>query len=198
MIALCNLNLFTRIFPSVSELILTLIACHPRKYEIRSARVDVDGDGSRCSDPIGSRCAVIDAVSSRLRNSVSRKGREAAHATSYAFDKSRSAARPINSQQLRRSHLQSDLCFYRQRAGQSAHSRTNSDQDGMGSTRLLSSYDAQAGRRRREGDLGIVTLVSRPTPVRQRQNGEGAGGRLRATNNWQTNAPAAAARKPSM
>jgi hypothetical protein len=69
----CSLQLETlhRIFPSVSELKLIVIARRPPKCAISSAHADVDGDKS--GEPAGSRCAVIDAVSSRLRNSVSRR-----------------------------------------------------------------------------------------------------------------------------
>jgi hypothetical protein len=77
-----QLDSFHGDIPSVSELILTLIACHPPRYAIRSARVDVDCEKS--SEPTGSRCAVIDAVSSQLRDSASCiQGSAAAHATSY-------------------------------------------------------------------------------------------------------------------
>jgi hypothetical protein len=69
----CSLQLETLhgIFPSVSELKLIVIARRPPKCAISSAHADVDGDKSGA--PAGSRCAVIDAVSSRLRNSVSRR-----------------------------------------------------------------------------------------------------------------------------
>jgi hypothetical protein len=79
----CSLQLETLhgIFPSVSELKLIVIARRPPKCAISSAHADVDGDKS--GEPAGSRCAVIDAVSSRLRNSVSRRRNQCLSGSSF-------------------------------------------------------------------------------------------------------------------
>jgi hypothetical protein len=79
----CSLQLETLhgIFPSVSELKLIVIAHRPPKCAISSAHADVDGDKS--GEPAGSRCAVIDAVSSRLRNSVSRRRNQCLSGSSF-------------------------------------------------------------------------------------------------------------------